>query len=74
MEKVKLWHVLVGLFAALFLFINPITRPMIVWLLPLGSGWDDLVIIVLLVLIGVGIWTGLWVRTFAYLRKKRGLS
>ena len=31
--------------AALFLFANTTTRAAIMWLLPLGSGWDDVIFV-----------------------------
>lgn len=39
----------VGVLVLLFLFWNPLTRQVILWLLPLGSGVDDVVFLVLLV-------------------------
>lgn len=48
--KLTLVEVLVIVVVLALLFANPMTRGMILFLLPLGSGVDDLIFIVLLVL------------------------
>jgi hypothetical protein len=54
------WKVSAIFTILVFAFVNPFSRAVIVWLLPLGSGWDDLVEIVLIV--GLCIWgfAGFW--------------
>jgi len=44
---------LVALVVLLILFWNPRTRAVLLFLLPLGSGVDDLVFLVLVALVGV---------------------
>lgn len=53
MSKGKwLQFIVVGL-GVLWLLRFPPTRALIVWLLPLGSGWDDLVAMILIVVVVV---------------------
>lgn len=51
-----------GLFLGVVVFIlsllHPITRPLIMWLLPLGSGPDDLLVIAFIVLF-ILFWKGI---------------
>ena len=50
-SKGKWFSFIVGALIVIWLLRFPITRAVILWLLPLGSGWDDLVQIVLIILI-----------------------
>ena len=49
----KLTVVIVILAVVFFLFWNPMTRSIILWVLPLGSGMDDLVFIASGIFLGV---------------------
>ncbi|MBP7967678.1 hypothetical protein KAZ66_05420 [Candidatus Woesebacteria bacterium] len=45
--------IVVAALVVVFLFRNPMTRAVILWLLPLGSGIDDLIVIIALIVGGV---------------------
>ena len=47
-QDLKMW--VIGLVIAALLFGNPMTRSIILWILPLGSGIDDLIFLALLIL------------------------
>jgi hypothetical protein len=56
-------------FVGAFLFWHPLTRAVMLWLLPLGSGVDDVIVMVLLVL-GVALVAGRRLQTLRLRRRK----
>lgn len=47
----RFWKFVLGLLGVAFLFWNPMTRTVILWILPLGSGIDDLIVVSALVVV-----------------------
>lgn len=45
-------YILIGLVILLFALWNPVTREILLWLLPLGSGVDDLVFLLIAAISG----------------------
>ena len=50
-NKGKWFQIILGSFVVIWLLRFPPTRMIILWLLPLGSGWDDAIQIVLIVVV-----------------------
>ncbi len=64
------WKILLVLLAILVVFRVPALVRLIWWLLPLGSGFDDLVEIVVLVLIFILLFAKFWTSIPGWLRKR----
>lgn len=65
------WKWVLGLAVVAFLFWNPATRAIILWILPLGSGIDDLIVIASLILILVLAFVRGWISLPQWLKRNR---
>ncbi len=65
------WKIALVAIVLAFLFWNPITRRAILWLLPLGSGIDDLIVILCLVVAIVVAFVRGWVAIPSLFRERR---
>jgi hypothetical protein len=65
------WKLVLGLAIVAFLFWNPTTRAFVLWVLPLGSGIDDLIVIASLILIVVLAFVRGWVSLPQWLKRDR---
>lgn len=63
------WKTALVLAVVAFLFWNPITRRIIILILPLGSGIDDLIVIVALVLILILAFVRGWIALPSWFRR-----
>ncbi|MDI7277366.1 MAG: hypothetical protein QME94_15420 [Anaerolineae bacterium] len=65
------WKAVLGLAVLAFLFRNPVARTIVLWILPLGSGIDDLIVIVALIAMLVLAFVRGWIALPRWLRRER---
>ena len=64
------WKAILGLAVLAFLFRNPAARRIVLWILPLGRGIDDLIVIVALILIVVLAFVRGWIALPRWFRRE----
>lgn len=72
MMRQRILKTAVGAFIVALLFLHPFTRPIIRFLLPLGSGMDDLFGTIGLVIGGVFLFSWIWTGVPLWKRGKKG--
>ena len=49
MRRIKFWKVAIACAIVSFVFFNPYTRAVAMWILPLGRGMDDFIVMAALI-------------------------